>query len=732
MEMMCATTYQGFSRVSGSISLINLVEMIRSPKYHPIISKIRELMKEGKMDEMQRVKRQLDFFTITAQYGKERKPHSLLRYNDLITIDIDGLTSEQVTVLRPLIEEDPATIICFRTAKGHGFKIIAYLKTEVSMGLRRMIWTAGEIAYAQLEEYHGRMYQLTQEHYERVTGVEVDTSGKDLSRGVFASYDPEAFFDIDRLNGAMEVVIPPIVTPDPNAAPVKRKADGRPVGWGITEGGEAMTTDSIDPATRMEFEKCVAAVRRTVRYDEGSHNTFLFTLGNKCHARGLERDEVMKLAALEFGENGRWDTDTPIANGYTYTDKSERKKKGAGQKIDLVQEYLKANYDFRHNMIMERLEVRPMPQPDEQRGAFKAVGARDLNSIYCKINQAGIAVTHNVLKMVVESDFAEAYDPIANYFEELPQWNGKADYIGRLAATIETDDDEFWHDSLRRWIVSMVACAMGVQEANQQVLLLYGGQGKGKSTWIRRLLPPELKEYYRNGMIRPTGGDDLLMLSTRLIINMEEFEGMKQSDVAELKRIVAIESVLVRKPYGVQPEMYRRRASFVGSTNSLQFLKDMTGSRRFLVSTVKRIDYQTEVNHTGVYSQAKALIKSGFRYWYEGDEVDRINNRNEVHRVKDPLEEIFHVFFRRPTPSDYIAQWKAAAMILAELCVKGRIMVNVQSQQTLVQVLEDGGFRKRKNDRGVVEYHVVALTYDEVDRNSRKREEEVQLKMLLN
>jgi hypothetical protein len=38
----------------------------------------------------------------------------------------------------------------------------------------------------------------------------------------------------------------------------------------------------------------------------------------------LDEREVKRLAALRYGNGGKWDTDSPIAKGYTYTGKTEK------------------------------------------------------------------------------------------------------------------------------------------------------------------------------------------------------------------------------------------------------------------------------------------------------------------------------------------------------------------------------------------------------------------------
>ena len=103
------------------------------------------------------------------------------------------------------------------------------------------------------------------------------------------------------------------------------------------------------------------------------------------------------------------------------------------------------------------------------------------------------------------------------------------DYIGQLADTVQAEDQEFWRKSFRRWFVGMLACALQDDTVNHLVIILYSEQGKGKSTWIRRPLRPN------GGNITGTEGqprnkDHQLLLSTHLIINMEEFEGARVGD----------------------------------------------------------------------------------------------------------------------------------------------------------------------------------------------------------
>ncbi len=115
------------------------------------------------------------------------------------------------------------------------------------------------------------------------------------------------------------------------------------------------------------------------------------------------------------------------------------------------------------------------------------------------------------------------------------------------------------------------------------------------------------------------------------------------------------------------------------------------------------------VNHPGIYAQALALLKDGFRYWYEGEEIEQLNKHNERHRMKDPVEENLFVFFRKPLPEDLQVKWLPASVILTKLSIFGKVQVNPHTQLVLVQALEKYGFGTRTNEQETTEYEVVDI-----------------------
>ena len=710
MENIPVTTYRGFSTVSGETTFTQDMADIRNGKHAKLIIKIASLVAQGKVEEANRVKKQLPFRTLTANYRERRLAPSITRYNPVITLDIDDLEEEELERTRTLINEDLHTLGSFLSPKRHGYKLFVFMQTEYARRLYDRL-RQGEVTYATLEEIHLKLYSAAKEHYEALLGVEVDGSGKDISRGYFMSFDPHAYINaalLEQISPLPARIIPPAKKENsPKKTPVETV---HPLPASSAATPQDAKLQGAKPWEKLIFSKAVTAVKRTTRFRAGNRDNFLFALGNKCYSKGLDEQTAIRLAKNEFGQEYP-DVESPLHNAYIYTDKTSEaatKKEEKKPVINQVMSFLEEHYGIRRNLILDRLEFMPYALSADAGKGYRPMRGKDYNTLFVDLQIAGISCYQNFLRAVIDSNYAKEFNPYTDYLYALPPWDG-TDYIAQLADTLTTENRELWQKGFKRWIVGLVACALSDEDMNQLVIILYSEQGKGKSSWIRRLLPPEWKEYFYNGIIDPSNKDDARLLATRIIINMEEFEGVKPGELAALKRIIAQDNVTQRKAYDIEAFTLPRHCSFIASTNNRQCLQDIGGNRRFLPITVTGIDYHTPVNHPGIYAQALALLKGGFRYWYEGEEIEQLNKHNERHRMKDPVEENLFVFFRKPLPEDLQVKWLPASVILTKLSIFGKVQVNPHTQLVLVQALEKYGFGTRTNEQETTEYEVVDI-----------------------
>ena len=64
-------------------------------------------------------------------------------------------------------------------------------------------------------------------------------------------------------------------------------------------------------------------------------------------------------------------------------------------------------------------------------------------------------------------------------------------------------------------------------------------------------------------------------------------------------------------------------------------LNDPTGTRRWLAFEALSIDdpFKTSLPYREIYAQGLALYRSGFRYWFNQEEMDRLGKHNEQFEV---------------------------------------------------------------------------------------------------
>ena len=717
MEIITITAYRGLSVVSGSIDIRKLFEFIRGSVYRDKIRRLRETMETGDTAKADRMKKQLPYCTITATYAMERLAYSLVTYQDIIILDCDDMPAEKIPGYRQLVNDCPDTLGDFISPRMHGLKIFVYLTGEEPEALRAELNALGTIDLPTLERYHHRMYALASQKYEELLHTKVDTSGSDLSRGFFASHDPEAFLSPERLENVKPLTVRVTLPTEEECKNKKRRKSSPQPPLLPTQENAA----PIDLQVQLDFRKAMEYTRRKERLETGNRDNFFYCLGNQCYRRHITEEEAVSLTRSNFGDIPDFDLEQPLRNAYQYTSKTDREEKESHEpKICKMIRFMDEYYEIRRNIVKELIEFRRKPTATDEKASsdFAILRAKDVNTFYINAQMKGISCSQNSLKALVDSDYAKPFNPFTHYFFSLPTWNGKTDYIAQLAQRVKTTDPDFFIDSLRHWLVGMVACAIDDKVQNQQLLLLHGGQGSGKSTFIRKLLPPELDTYYRCGMIIPENKDHLLQLSSSLIIDLDEFDTLPSWQMQSLKRLIVQGVVTERKVFDLQMNNFIRRASFIASTNDQHFLVDILENRRYLINTILSIDNSGPVNHQGIYAQALALYRQGYRYWYEKEEVTFLNKRNESFRQKDPVEENLFFYFRAAKGGEIQAKWYPASYLLSILSLNGRTQSNPQTQKTLVTVLEKNHFINRNGNYGVTEYKVVEYTPEEREANS--------------
>ena len=323
-----------------------------------------------------------------------------------------------------------------------------------------------------------------------------------------------------------------------------------------------------------------------------------------------------------------------------------------------IEAYLSIRYEFRYNTVLGRTEYRRMNSSD-----FTKVGRYEINTLRREIdNDIGIITSSENLYSIIESSFSPRINPIQEYFKNLPlvdvssssPFSLKA--IPDLASCVVVRNSDKWLPYLTKWLVAVVANAMDDRECrNHTCLVMTGEQGKFKTTFLDLLCPPALHGYSYTGKIYPQEKDTLTYIGQNLIVNIDDqLKALNKRDENELKNLITCPMVKYRMPYDKYVEEHPHLASFVASVNGNDFLTDPTGSRRFLPFEVLSIDIERAkaISMNNVYAEAKALLKSGFRYWFDDDEIAELYRESEDFQVQTAEMELLLRCFEKPTEDE--------------------------------------------------------------------------------
>ena len=380
------------------------------------------------------------------------------------------------------------------------------------------------------------------------------------------------------------------------------------------------------------------------------------------------------------------------------------KQRKTSSKNGEIEIYLSSRYEFRYNTVLGRTEYR-----GKNDAMFSKVGRYEINTLRREIdNDIGIVTSSDNLYSIIESSFSPRINPIQEYFKRLSATdigNSNRDSgndvslslkaIHDLASCVVVRNSDKWLPYLTKWLVAVVANAMDDRECrNHTCLVLTGEQGKFKTTFLDLLCPPALHGYSYTGKIYPQEKDTLTYIGQNFIVNIDDqLKALNKRDENELKNLITCPMVKYRMPYDKYVEEHPHLASFVASVNGNDFLTDPTGSRRFLPFEVLSIDINRAkaISMDTVYTEAKALLKSGFRYWFDDDEIAELYKASEDFQVQTAEMELLLRCFEKPTEDNPNCTYMTTTEIITYL---GYYTHHPLSLKHMGEALKRSGFEK--------------------------------------
>lgn len=355
-----------------------------------------------------------------------------------------------------------------------------------------------------------------------------------------------------------------------------------------------------------------------------------------------------------------------------------------------------AGVTIKYNMISNRVEIF-VPGAYSVADLAQNAAYADIISIAARNHFPVGNVKDFILKVAAENQ----YNPIEMWLRSRP-WDG-VDRISQMCQTLPCKNADLRDMFVKKWLIGATALATSVQPMSMHgVLVLKGGQGIGKTTWVRKLLPPELSDYIATGRtINPDQKDTLFPVLSRWIVELGEVgTTMRKADADKLKAFLTDDKDILRKAYEAHERETPRRTIFVASTNEERFLHDDTGSRRYWVLDLDgEIDNKCDIDRQQLFAQALHLHEAGEPHWINAEEQVILEDSNDNYKELCPIAELLSSKLDFDT-SAYNHRWATVTEILQSCGIA--IPDKQQVRRASLYLSKRGCQRDRKHGKNLI------------------------------
>ena len=560
------------------------------------------------------------------------------------------------------------------------------------------------------EEIYTRVYRHIANLYSVWCGHDMDKECKNINRMTGLSHDPLVVYRPDarpvRLtreelgidkDGQLIKMKTPKCARDKNGNPVSV-----PLG------------DHLERAMKMMEENGITFVR-------GNRHNYIMRLSFILNRMGIDEDEAAK--ALDDNWLGQMDGKPSDVLHNCYKRAADEfgiwmpQRSSTAVKTEIIASFLKKKelqYDVLTQKTRQRLEG----------GQWREMKERDENDLYMECcSESGVNLTEKMFHTVLNSSVVPEVNPLRDYVLSRAPWTPDLpDYIGQAAAMVHLATDEenqLWRQCFPKWFVAMVAGWIDDSIVNHQVIVLVGRQGIYKSTWINRLLPPELQPYSTDNVdIEKLDKDEQLRAAEYGLINIDELDKLTDRQLNKLKQMITTTNVDVRAPFGRHKEKRVRVATYAASGNKEEFLTDQTGNRRWLPFHVTAIDspYVHSLPYDGMFAQARYLLENNFNYWFDLEEIKSLEGHVDEFMIPTSEEELVPIYFSPAKLGDAGSTFLTLAEISAKIVAFGCLKKNPEPRR-LGAIMTKLGFKKERMGHGGRRgYYVFEHTQSEIDR----------------
>ena len=343
-------------------------------------------------------------------------------------------------------------------------------------------------------------------------------------------------------------------------------------------------------------------------------------------------------------------------NDYTFISKFKKTQQGVHVTNAVTQETLKISTNENGKVIqtLENLEkvilsITPIAYNEltdvieirDKQGKIKPLEKRDKELLRMDIEKRFNfkAKIVDLETAIISASDKFRYHPIKNKITST-EWDKTPRAETFFIDVLGVEDNVYNRECTRKWLLASLTRLFNNGVKFDEMIILQGGQGIGKSTTLQRLS----LGYYTD--ITEKLGDEVTFKVMRTwLVELSELSTMKKTDSDTFKAWLSATKDTVRKKYGGDPDDYPRAFTILGTTNNKEILKDRTGNRRYWLMYCDKENIKSTI--WSLDSQYILQLWSEVYQWYKNKETLLISDETKLYMEKlssgalehNPLEE---------------------------------------------------------------------------------------------
>lgn len=319
------------------------------------------------------------------------------------------------------------------------------------------------------------------------------------------------------------------------------------------------------------------------------------------------------------------------------------------QTLENIENIILSITPIAYNELTDVIEIK------DKQGKIKPLEKRDKELLRMEIEKR-FKFKAKVIDLdtaIVSASDKFRYHPIKNQILAV-SWDGLPRAETFFIDVLGVEDNVYNRECTRKWLLASLTRLFNNGVKFDEMIILQGGQGIGKSTTLQHLS----LGYYTD--ITEKLSDEVTFKVMRTwLVELSELSTMLKTDSDSFKAWLSATKDTVRKKYGNDPDDYPRAFTVLGTTNNKEILKDRTGNRRYWLmycdkDKIKRTIWSLDSNTI-------LQLWSEVYQWYLNGENLLISDETKLYMEKlstgalefNPLEERIINILDMYVPSDW-------------------------------------------------------------------------------